>query len=382
MITGDSPLTAESIAISIGMVQKEKRHLVHEGNMASKLNDRDFINTRVFARVSPDDKRVIVERYQRNKRVVAMTGDGVNDALALSMSDAGIAMGIAGTEVSKQAADLVIADDSFNSIVTGIREGRALFQRIRVIILFYICLNLAEAAVYIGTSFLTGLPGFEGFILMDNLQRAYIFGIAHTFPPLALIIDVIPRGIMDRTPIDTAGIFNKKLAITMIFTAVSLATMIYLVYFGSYYGIIGINSVNTGFYEPIFHPIFNDPSSTVSSLRPISWEHAKARTMMHTILYIAIPLIVLSIRRIDSSMFNAIKNESYWITYVFAFSIIPFHLLLMYFPPIQEILERFLQVDIIGLNAGDWFICLIAAIIPVIILETAKWFNRVRGEYY
>ncbi|MFW9904514.1 MAG: cation-translocating P-type ATPase [Candidatus Thorarchaeota archaeon] len=376
MITGDSPITASSIANDIGMVY-QKQHQIHEGKMASELADKDFLNTRVFARVAPQDKQIIVARYQQQNRVVAMTGDGVNDALALSMADAGIAMGIAGTEVSKQAADLVIADDSFNSIVTGIREGRALFQRIRVIIFFYICANLAEAGCYIGASFISGfIPGFE---LMDHLQRAYIFGIAHTFPPLALIIDGIPKDIMDRDPIDTAGIFNRRLALTLILTSITLATVIYIVYFGTYFSFFPINKTNQEFFIPKFQDEVAQPN-----LRPQSWNHAKARTYMHTILYIAIPLIILSIRRIDKSLLKAVKEDSYWYTYVLAFSIIPIHLFLMYFPNLsQNLIKGFgLYVDVIALDIGDWFLCIVAALIPLFVLETSKWVNRIRGQYY
>jgi Ca2+-transporting ATPase len=305
-----------------------------------------------------------------------MTGDGVNDALALSMADAGIAMGIAGTEVSKQAADIVIADDSFNSIVTGIREGRALFLRIRVIIFFFIAINLAEAAVYIGASFISGfIPGFE---LMDHLQRAYIFGIAHTIPPLALILDKVPRDIMKRDPIDSAGIFNKKLALSLIATVISLATVIYIIYFSTFFGFIELNSINQQF----FVPIFQEPGN-LSSLRPLHWSHAKARTMMHTILYLTIPLIILSVRRIDKSFIKAIREDSYWLTYVLTFGAIPIHLFLMYVPAIQEFAAGIgLYIDILGLSPGDWLICLIGAIIPVLVIETAKWINRLRGEYY
>ncbi len=377
MITGDSPITASSIAGSIGLMSP-KDHQAHEGRMATLLNDPDFKETRVFARVAPQDKQTIIQRYQNQNRVVAMTGDGVNDALALSMADAGIAMGIAGTEVSKQAADLVIADDSFNSIVTGIREGRALFQRIRVIIFFYIAINLSEAACYIGASFISGfIPGFE---LMDHLQRAYIFGIAHTFPPLALILDQVPRGIMNRDPIDSAGIFNRKLALTLLAVVISLASVIYLVYFTTYFGWIPVNVTNRDFYLPIFH---DDPSVADINLRPLSWEHAKARTMMHTILYLAIPLMILSIRRIDQSLLDAIRKDSSWITYALAFSILPIHLGLMYIPIFQEIIAGIgVYVDILGLSISDWLICLVAATIPVIVIEAAKWFNRSRGKYY
>ncbi|MFX0085892.1 MAG: cation-translocating P-type ATPase [Candidatus Hodarchaeota archaeon] len=387
MITGDSPLTAASIANSIGMVYNTQ-HQTHEGKMAAKLNDLDFRNTRVFARVAPQDKQIIVERYQKQNRIVAMTGDGVNDALALSMADAGIAMGIAGTEVSKQAADLVIADDSFNSIVTGIREGRALFQRIRVIIFFYVCLNLAEAAIYIGSSFLSEIVGPNVyFALMDNLQRAYIFGIAHTFPPLALIVDRIPRDIMDRDPIDTAGIFNKKLALTLAITSITLAAIVYLVYFTCLFGFIPVNGVNESFYIPAFQ----DPTKAGTGLRPIDMSafgqsqlsHAKARTLMHTILYLTIPLVILSIRRIDKSLLAAIKEDSWWMTYLLVFSIIPIHLALMYIPAIQTFLASFnVDLDVIALSIDDWILCIIAASIPIIALESAKWYNRYKGQFY
>ncbi|MFW9853636.1 MAG: cation-translocating P-type ATPase [Candidatus Thorarchaeota archaeon] len=381
MITGDSSTTAQAIATEIGMLSRP-HHQIHEGHEADDLNETDFFDTRVFARVAPKDKQIIVERYQENTRVVAMTGDGVNDALALSMSDAGIAMGISGTEVSKQAADLVIADDSFNSIVTGIREGRALFQRIRVIIFFYICVNLAEAAAYIGSTFISGF--ILNFELMDTLQRAYIFGIAHTFPPLALIFDKIPRDIMDRDPIDSAGIFNKKLAATMLITSITLATSIYFFYFTTFFGWIPVNAINMSGFVPLFQ---TDPewivTPTIRKLAPMTWEHAKARTFMHTILYLTIPLIVLSIRRVDKSLFNAIREDSWWPTYVFVFAIIPFHMFLMYFPVIQEILSTLsFYLDIIALDLVDWIICLIGALIPVIVLETAKWLIRASGKYY
>jgi len=196
---------------------------------------------------------------------------------------------------------------------------------------------------------------------------------------LALIIDGIPKDIMERDPIDTAGIFNKRLALTLLLTSITLATIIYIVYFGTYFNFIPVNSFNQEFFIPIFQDEVRTPN-----LRPQSWNHAKARTYMHTILYIAIPLIILSIRRIDKSLLKAVKEDSYWYTYVLAFSIIPFHLFLMYLPDLsQNLIKGFGQyVDIIALDVGDWFLCIVAAVIPLLVLETTKWFNRVRGQYY
>ncbi|MHA2376846.1 MAG: HAD-IC family P-type ATPase, partial [Candidatus Thorarchaeota archaeon] len=118
MITGDSAATARTIAANLNIHRENS--LVIEGEQIEILDDNDFKRVNVFARVNPAHKQVIVERYQDQSKVVAMTGDGVNDALALAMSDAGIAMGITGTDVAKEAADLVITDDSFESIVTGV----------------------------------------------------------------------------------------------------------------------------------------------------------------------------------------------------------------------------------------------------------------------
>ena len=121
MITGDSPKTAKAIAKQISIIHDENEELVVEGKNIKDIDTfYDFSRVKVFARVSPEHKQDIIERYQDANQVVAMTGDGVNDALALNMADAGIAMGIQGTDVAKEASDMVISDDSFNSIVYGI----------------------------------------------------------------------------------------------------------------------------------------------------------------------------------------------------------------------------------------------------------------------
>ena len=124
MITGDAAPTAKTIASDLNIHRENS--LVVEGGDILELSDDDFARVNVFARVNPEHKQVIVERYQDQKRVVAMTGDGVNDALALAMSDAGIAMGITGTDVAKEAADIVITDDTPPAFIVQTQDDRRL----------------------------------------------------------------------------------------------------------------------------------------------------------------------------------------------------------------------------------------------------------------
>ena len=369
MITGDSPVTAATIAREVGIINQEDQ-LVHEGKMASRLRDNEFFRTSVFARVSPKDKQIIVERYQKRGKVVAMTGDGVNDALALSMSDAGICMGIAGTDVAKQASDLVITDDSFNSIVTGIRQGRGLFQKIRMMIFFYIGINLAEAFLYFGTSFLN-------FELLNTWQRMYIFAIAHFLPPLAIIFDINSKDIMKRDPLDTAGIFNKQLIYAIVVMAISLSFVAYIAYFSSFTGLIEVSSFNQSGYEPVF-------GIATNNLNPETWKHAKARTMLHTTLFIAESILVFSMRRMNMNIFDGtFKKEGHWFVLVAVFSLPVFHIAMMYLP-IQDLFLKPLGIafDIIQLDLFDWSFCIILGLFPVVVLELFKYVNRKKGVYF
>ncbi|GAH15595.1 unnamed protein product, partial [marine sediment metagenome] len=146
MITGDHPATAKTIAAQMSIYKEGD--LIVEGSEISNLNNTDFNKVSVFARVNPSDKEIIIKNYQLENHICAMTGDGINDALALKLANAGIAMGIMGTDVAKETADMVISDDNFTSIVRGVKIGRGLFARIRTIIFFFICLNLMESVIF------------------------------------------------------------------------------------------------------------------------------------------------------------------------------------------------------------------------------------------
>jgi len=207
MITGDSPTTAKAIAKQISIINNDDEIVVVGKEIKKIKSFFDFTKIKVFARVSPEHKQDIIERYQDANQVVAMTGDGVNDALALNMADAGIAMGIQGTDVSKEASDMVISDDSFTSIVTGIEQGRGIFARIRAVVFFYICINVFEGIVQFILSVILDLPYF----LDDAFYYQWIFLAItlHIFPGLILTFDRTSKDVMKQKPHDEEEILSK-----------------------------------------------------------------------------------------------------------------------------------------------------------------------------
>lgn len=193
MITGDSLDTATSIAREIGILDDDD--LAISGEVLDKMSSDDFDNSidkySVFARVSPVNKLDIVNAWKKRGKIVAMTGDGVNDAPALKCADIGVGMGIAGTEVSKGVSDIVLADDSFSTIVTAVKEGRRIFDNIRNILVYLLTGNIAEVlVVFIGMLF-----GTEIFL---PIQLLFINLITDSIPSICLAFEESDDNIMMR----------------------------------------------------------------------------------------------------------------------------------------------------------------------------------------
>ena len=220
MVTGDNPLTAKSIAEDVGLITPGELVLTHDE--MEKITDEELAEllpkTRIFARMVPSDKLRLVRLYQKLGFVVAVTGDGVNDALALSEANIGVAMGETGTDVAKEAGDLVITDDNLYTIVKAIEEGRGIFDNIIKVVVFLLATNLTEFFL-IFFSVILGLP-----IPLSPTQILWINLVSDGAPAMALATDVKRHGLLSRKPRNVnEQILNRKrlkniLGITLIFS--------------------------------------------------------------------------------------------------------------------------------------------------------------------
>jgi Ca2+-transporting ATPase len=208
MITGDHPLTARFIAYDLGISQNGR---LKTGLMLDEMSEAELVevvdDVSIFARVTPANKLEIVEVLQQKGHVVAMTGDGVNDSPALKKADIGIAMGIAGTDVTKEASDMVLLDDNFATIVKAVEEGRVIYDNIRRFVKFSIAGNIGKVAVMLLAPLVLGMP-----IGLLPLQLLWLNLMTDGLLGLGLGVEPAEKGTMRRPPRDPrAGIFSEGL---------------------------------------------------------------------------------------------------------------------------------------------------------------------------
>lgn len=202
MVTGDQPETARNVGASVGLHEPEEEERIVRGREFEEVgaDDRsssaDLLETPIFARVTPRQKLDLVAAYQEEGAIVAMTGDGVNDAPALKKADIGIAMGRRGTQVAREAADMVLKDDAFSTIVVAVEQGRVIFSNIRKFVLYLLSCNMSEIAV-ISLATLASAP-----LPIRPLQILFLNLVTDVFPALALGVGEGEEAVMGRPPRD------------------------------------------------------------------------------------------------------------------------------------------------------------------------------------
>ncbi len=224
MITGDHERTAEAIARQMGI--GDGRTAAISGKELAAMAPEDLASrvrkASVFARVSPEHKVNIVEALQRNGQVVAMTGDGVNDAPALKKADIGVAMGITGTDVAKESADIVLTDDNFASIAAAVEEGRGIYDNIQRFVGYLLSCNGGEIALIFAATVLFTEPGFLPFLL--PIQILWVNLVTDSFPALALGVEPTDPRVMERCPRDPKeGAVNRRAVFRILLISAAMA---------------------------------------------------------------------------------------------------------------------------------------------------------------
>lgn len=347
MITGDHPVTATVIAAQLG-IAADGRALT--GGELEKLSDEalDQVigDVSVYARVSPEHKLRIVKALQRTGEITAMTGDGVNDAPSLKTADIGVAMGITGTDVSKEAADMVLADDNFASIVAAIEEGRTIFSNIRKFLRYLLSSNIGEVlTMFFGVLLadFIGLRAEDQLIVLPLLatQLLWINLVTDGAPALALGVDPPDAEVMQKPPRPKGeGVLTPQMWSGIVFIGVITAVGTLLVLDASLPG---------GFIEG-------------------SGSMRYAQTMAFTTLVLFSLFNVLNARSDEQSAFIGLfSNRWLWLSLLLSLGL---QVAVIYVPALQQAFST------VGLSPGDWLLCTLMASSVLWLRELGKLVKR------
>jgi len=231
MITGDHRDTAVAIANQLGIIEDELEALTGQelNEISDEQLERDIEKYAVYARVQPEHKVRIVKAWQKNDKIVAMTGDGVNDAPSIKTANIGIGMGITGTDVTKNVADMVLADDNFATIVAAVEEGRRIYDNIRKTIQFLLASNLSEVLSILAATLL-------GFTILRPTHLLWINLITDSIPAIALGMEEAEGDTMNQSPRDAKeGVFARGLGADIIWQSVLVTVLTVSAYFIGHY---------------------------------------------------------------------------------------------------------------------------------------------------
>jgi len=344
MITGDHQDTAEAIAARLGIIEPGDDAAVITGAQLDQMSDKEFAkkvkNYSVYARVSPEHKVRIVNAWQKKGKVVAMTGDGVNDAPALKSADIGIGMGITGTEVSKGASDMVLADDNFATIIVAVEEGRKVFSNIQKSIQYLLSANLGEVL----TLFMMTLLGWD---ILLPVQLLWINLATDTFPAIALGVEPTEPGIMDRKPRGRKSSFLSG--------GIGSA----IVYQGILEGLITL-----GVYaSALMFPVHTGNAAM----------HADALTMAYATLALIQLFHAFNVKSTYQSIFkiHPFKNKVFNIGVAASFIMVAATIVVPGFNSLFHVSE---------LNLVQWLTVLGAGILMIVIVELVKLVQRSNGK--
>lgn len=335
MITGDHMDTATAIAKSIGMIKSDKE--VINGSFLDKFSDKELekeiLKYSVFTRVTPEHKVRIVKALKSTGKIVAMTGDGVNDAPSIKVADIGIGMGQNGTEVTKEVADMILSDDNFATIVVAVEEGRRIFGNIKKTIEFLLSCNIAEVLAIFALTLI-----FPQYAFLSAVQILFINLVTDTFPSIALGVDEAQKDIMTLPPRDPKkNILSGRAGINIIYQGITQAIIVILNF------VIGIY-------------VFNSQSI--------------ASTMAFLTLNF-IQLFHMYNVHSEKGVFrdNAFKNKFINISFICEISLF---ILISFIPPLANIL------GMAKLSLLQWAIVFVSSFLIIPVCEIVKYFQQKR----
>lgn len=344
MITGDYKDSAVAIANNLNMMDEDSQAL--SGSELDKITDEELLkaceNTNVYARVSPEHKVRIVTALKKNDHIASMTGDGVNDAMALKSADIGVAMGITGTDVAKNSADMILMDDNFATIVKAVEEGRVIYANIRKFVSFLLSCNVGEILVIFLLSLIpnTVIPGIAA--PLTAIQLLWLNLVTDSFPALALGREKGEPGIMKLPPRPKGEpIINKSMIIHVMIQAFAIFVC-----------------VAASFLVPL---MYNDGFFFATSVEALKG----ARTVAFATLIIAELLRSYSARSERLSVFslgffsNKLMNGAVGISLLLLFAVI-------YIPGVNKVFDN------VPLSAGAWLLIIPLALIPFATSEIYK----------